>query len=116
MQSKDSSTPISDESVHMQLLQRALKKTTGKCVSSFKFSLFRRQLEPIYKKAPKTLEKLHEGAVSELASNIEEELSVMFEEENIEEFMAKLDEMKAQADEITEDITAWLVTKDKFQK
>ena len=32
---------------------------------------------------------------------------MMFEEENIEEFMAKLDDMKAQADDTSEDVAAW---------
>ena len=31
----------------------------------------------------------------------------MFEEENIREYMVKLDQMKVQADGIAEDTTAW---------
>ena len=40
---------------------------------------------------------------------LQEELRLMFEEENIREFMAKLDQMKVQADGIAEDVTAWWV-------
>ncbi|KAL8565253.1 hypothetical protein ACOMHN_001151 [Nucella lapillus] len=93
--------------IHMQHLQKALDKTTRKCVSSLKFSLLKRHFEPIYKKDPKTLQKLHEEASAQLSTNIKEELAVMFEEENIQDFMVKLDEIKAQADEMDENLVAW---------
>ena len=37
----------------------------------FRFSLFRRQYEPIYRKDPKVLQQLHGAAVAELTSNIQ---------------------------------------------
>ncbi|XP_076465812.1 polyamine-modulated factor 1-like isoform X2 [Babylonia areolata] len=69
--------------------------------------MLKRQFEPIHKKDPKILQRLHEQASAQLTKNIKEELALMFEEENIQAFMAKLDDMKAQADEMDADLVAW---------
>ncbi|XP_025078404.1 polyamine-modulated factor 1-like [Pomacea canaliculata] len=92
--------------LHLSLLQNALSKTTKKCVSSLKFSLLKHHLSAVHARDPVALLKLHEESVSILSSNIQEELALMFKEENICELMKKLDHFQEEID-CTSNVTAW---------
>ncbi|PVD19703.1 hypothetical protein C0Q70_20194 [Pomacea canaliculata] len=70
------------------------------------FSLLKHHLSAVHARDPVALLKLHEESVSILSSNIQEELALMFKEENICELMKKLDHFQEEID-CTSNVTAW---------
>ncbi|XP_067664341.1 polyamine-modulated factor 1-like [Haliotis asinina] len=93
----DSSEHKSDpqpEGRHMIHLRQSLEKTVKKCLSSVRYSAFKEHFQPLYEHNSKALRGIRDQMVEQLDSNIFDEISNMFEEENILPLMNGLDDLK----------------------
>ncbi|XP_041360700.1 polyamine-modulated factor 1-like [Gigantopelta aegis] len=77
----------------MQLLNYGIQTSIKKCLSAVRYARIEKVLSPIAQSSPEILKQIHKQMECQLQTNIMDEISSMFEEENISGLMNNLDKI-----------------------